>query len=75
MPAWLGEGPLQGHRLLAVSSHGRRGKGALGPFTGAFISFLRDFLVLWWFKNLPANVGALVLSLAQELGSPMQWDS
>ena len=31
MPAWLGEGPLQGHRLLAVSSHGGRGKGALGP--------------------------------------------
>ena len=47
----------------------------LGLFTGAFISFLRDFLVLWWFKNLPANVGALGLSLARELGSPMQWDS
>lgn len=29
MPARLGEGPLAGHRLLAVSSGGRWGKGSL----------------------------------------------
>ena len=29
VPAWLGEGPLQDHRLLAMSSHGRRGQSTL----------------------------------------------
>lgn len=38
----------------------------LGLFAGAFIPGGTS-LVVWWFKNLPANVGTLVLSLAQEL--------
>ena len=40
VPEWSGENPLPGQRLLLVSSHGGRGKGAfLATFTRALIPF------------------------------------
>ena len=42
MPAWSGEGPLQGHRLLTVSSHGRRARELCGvSFIRALIPFVK----------------------------------
>ena len=41
VPMCSGEGPLPGHRFLMVSSHGTKGKGALGvSLIKALIPFL-----------------------------------